>query len=1194
MSTLVVDYAFNGAQLNNPDGSLSTASVGCTVVPGPGATVLGNYTNALSFGAGGKVQVDLPLAKLSTSAFCVRTLVKIDTAITSRQNLIESAAIPLSLFLDVIPGSNDFQAVASVSPKNYGWTSATTQFAMGLKVGTWYTIDLLYDNDTLGIAIDGNVFAVVAFPDGTINAGTAPALFIGTWIDGAKFHFSGSMAALQLHNGIPDDLEALLDERRNSPEWYITYRYLQLKPTLNLGTQKGAITYDAVAGAYTQLYSGGLLMYSEGIGTAYEMHGAIFTTYESLSNKSELGFLVSNEMDAKVGGARKNLFSQGAIYWSGGTGAVPVLGHFYIDYEAMGEAGAIGLPTAIATVISGGKEQIFQGARMYLKNSAPKAFEVHGDILAKFLSTGGVTTWGYPITNEFDIKNASNVLGRASEFENCTIYWRSGIGAHEVHGSIRDTYIHLGGAVGQLGFPSSDEQNVPGASAPARCNSFQNGSLFWFGGGVIVCNPYKIFVGRFDTKNSEGFGMGQNDLYFRITIKDNGHQLLSVRYPGSGDYGGHDVLDFNQQLPLTITPNNIASSIEVTFDVWESDNGAPFGGGDDHMGTYSFTLNAANAWGMRTNNGVLNSGPFGLVNSISWAVQPIVNIKSLTDAQRWWGVTNRGTDTLTYHQYAAAFSDVDPSPGLNDPQNWIADGLQGIFYLAVVKGLASGGNCFGMSLEAIYSLKSRSLLSMPISGFTDWNIVVDSFNVKHEYQVGSRPIWWFVGQFLSGETHDPVNVFQNTRDAFNRGDNPVLCIAQNYDFSGAPHCLMPIGWDTSTKPWKLQLCDPNFIGQVRNLLVDPDANTFSYDGGSNQYNGGAWSGGRMHYQPYSLLNDQERTPIWDVLMLLLSGTIFIIGSDSDTVSLTDENGIDLNVFGADAVARLKEKKPLDNKLVGIKGFSGSGPIGAHFYARTRPKTAFTTIKPGLIDSRIGANITLGDLAKTGRLPSALQQVVADPTKFASLAGRDMKSIANDPKVHAALDPAATTAIGSLTTLRSTGANVHHQLRGNKPNGQLQYLVKNGFGHICLSTSQTQGQVDTIMLDDFGTSSAVLSLAPSASKIARIYIENRIGVNDRIHITIDKLVTDETNLLKVNIKPGLGGVDILSHNVDTQPEVTVQTLIDGKLNKLSYVLPFGGNMRIRPLMIAGEQSLKVSRIDSLFGPLRDSVIIKPKA
>ena len=86
----------------------------------------------------------------------------------------------------------------------------------------------------------------------------------------------------------------------------------------------------------------------------------------------------------------------------------------------------------------------------------------------------------------------------------------------------------------------------------------------------------------------------------------------------------------------------------------------------------------------------------------------------------------------------------------------------------------------------------------------------NEFNIKHQYQVGAPAIWWFVGEFLSGKTHDPVSVFRATRDAYLAGCDPVVCISQNYDFGGAPHCILPVGWDDSTTPWRMLVHDPNF------------------------------------------------------------------------------------------------------------------------------------------------------------------------------------------------------------------------------------------------------------------------------------------------------------------------------------------------------------------------------------------------
>lgn len=47
------------------------------------------------------------------------------------------------------------------------------------------------------------------------------------------------MAALQLHDDIPIELEAQLDERRSHPQWHLTYKQEEIKPSLGFGEPSG-------------------------------------------------------------------------------------------------------------------------------------------------------------------------------------------------------------------------------------------------------------------------------------------------------------------------------------------------------------------------------------------------------------------------------------------------------------------------------------------------------------------------------------------------------------------------------------------------------------------------------------------------------------------------------------------------------------------------------------------------------------------------------------------------------------------------------------------------------------------------------------------------------------------------------------------------------------------------------------------
>ena len=160
-------------------------------------------------------------------------------------------------------------------------------------------------------------------------------------------------------------------------------------------------------------------MYHDSVGAAFELHGAIYALFRDLRNASALGYLVTDESPSTNPSGRKSVFSKGAIYWSDATGAVPVLGQIYLDYEALGEARAIGFPLHPARSIAGGLEQEFQVARMYHKSGQPNAHEVHGAILGKYLASGGTAVWGFPITHETDVRRGTLAIGKFSEFERC-------------------------------------------------------------------------------------------------------------------------------------------------------------------------------------------------------------------------------------------------------------------------------------------------------------------------------------------------------------------------------------------------------------------------------------------------------------------------------------------------------------------------------------------------------------------------------------------------------------------------------------------------------------------------------------------------------------------------------------------------------------------------------------------------------
>ena len=98
-----------------------------------------------------------------------------------------------------------------------------------------------------------------------------------------------------------------------------------------------------------------------------------------------------------------------------------------------------------------------------------------GDILAKYDSLGGTGSFlGWPQSNE--LVNPDG-FGRRSVFQNATIYWSSGTGAHPVGGRIGWKWGDKGWEGGFLHYPISDELTNVGNTGKRQ--AFQGGSIYW-------------------------------------------------------------------------------------------------------------------------------------------------------------------------------------------------------------------------------------------------------------------------------------------------------------------------------------------------------------------------------------------------------------------------------------------------------------------------------------------------------------------------------------------------------------------------------------------------------------------------------------------------------------------------------------------------------------------------------------------
>ncbi len=137
-----------------------------------------------------------------------------------------------------------------------------------------------------------------------------------------------------------------------------------------------------------------------------------------------------------------------------------------------GNTGLLGAPVDGEYPVRGGIAQNYVHGRIYY-SPATGAHEVHGAILAHYLRLGGpVGVLRLPTSDE---TAAPANTGRYNTFTAGAIYWSPATDAREVHGAIRVSWQNQGADRSWLGYPTSDEYTT----TSGRRSDFQHGYITW-------------------------------------------------------------------------------------------------------------------------------------------------------------------------------------------------------------------------------------------------------------------------------------------------------------------------------------------------------------------------------------------------------------------------------------------------------------------------------------------------------------------------------------------------------------------------------------------------------------------------------------------------------------------------------------------------------------------------------------------
>jgi uncharacterized protein with LGFP repeats len=262
---------------------------------------------------------------------------------------------------------------------------------------------------------------------------------------------------------------------------------------------------------------------------------------------------------------------------------------------------ALGYPAVDTfTTAEGGQALRFQGGAIVVRAGQQGTFVTYGEIFAHYARFGDISApnkqpfLGLPISDE---QPAVSGRGRVSRFDSGDIYWDSSIGAHEVHGDIRQHWNGFSGAAGFLGFPLTDETGT--ADGVGRFNRFEGGVIYW----TANTGAFEVHGAILDRWSA----LGLERSYLGYPTSDEGAGTIPYPLPVPGRInsfqfgkigwssttGVVEIPDSVTQSQQVLTPSGTALGGTVTITLWSNgDYNVQFHMHDSGFPDYDFQVRA--------------------------------------------------------------------------------------------------------------------------------------------------------------------------------------------------------------------------------------------------------------------------------------------------------------------------------------------------------------------------------------------------------------------------------------------------------------------------------------------------------------------------------------------------------------------------------------------------------------------------
>lgn len=256
-----------------------------------------------------------------------------------------------------------------------------------------------------------------------------------------------------------------------------------------------------IGGGFAQNYAGGKIFFTPETG-AHIMGGAILQKYEALGGAAEgdLGFPTIDEGSGRVSPESRNTTFSAAdkpvIFWTPETGAHVVRGAINAAWDKLGgSAGPLGVPTEDEVLRGDLVSQKFTGGELTWNRSAKEFTTVPPELAgqlaglavpedatsainaARRAAGGPLGPLGAKQGPQYSIGQD----GAGQDFTGGKIFYTPATGANVVSGQVLKKYESVGGPQGDLGFPTSNEDDG-GLKTGSRVSTFSAEDkpvIFW-------------------------------------------------------------------------------------------------------------------------------------------------------------------------------------------------------------------------------------------------------------------------------------------------------------------------------------------------------------------------------------------------------------------------------------------------------------------------------------------------------------------------------------------------------------------------------------------------------------------------------------------------------------------------------------------------------------------------------------------